>query len=151
MIPNTQANTQTPTIQSSFFLVTEKYIIGTPDIRTPSDELKDIPFHEFAQNYELQRKLGLQSTAFIRPPTLNKPKLYSQEKPDPIENVASFLAAACIDPLQRRERENYFKNDGLIRIIVLDEKLQHDLIELQGRQKISKSYRPYIQRGVLNL
>ena len=108
-----------------FFLVTERYAIGTPRGISSSDKTIDIPFNEFAENIDLQERLKLLSSVLARPEALYAAPLAGRELR---ESVATYLAAFCNDPKEQQQRRNYLMNNGLVRILVTDDNLRKGLL-----------------------
>jgi len=102
-----------------FFIIDKKYSIGTPKAIAPSDRTIDIPFEDFAKNYDLQCKLKLASAAFVKPSHGSLPK--SQKL---VESVAFYLAAFCEDHEEQNRRIDYLINNGLVRILFTDDDLK---------------------------
>ena len=105
-----------------FLLITEKYLLGTPRIIDVSDRAIDIPFHDLAHNYDLQRKLKLSSALCVRP-ELPSPLTRDLSRSEVIEYVAHFIAAFSDDPQEIKQRTDYLINNGLVRILVKDDAL----------------------------
>jgi|GEM_PF-2039479 len=117
-----------------FFLVGGKYALGTPRGMGSSERTVDIPFHDLAKSYDLQTKLGLLSTCFIKHlvhPIFAQP-LYGQEL---IEGVAYFLAAFAEDPAEQKERSDYLIKNGLVRILANDGSIEEvrELIKAESK------------------
>jgi len=109
-----------------FFLITERYVLGTPKGMTASDRTMDIPFHNLANNYDLQAKLQLGSMVFLRP-AWRPPLAYPMRGRELVENTAIFLAAFCEDQTEREQRKTYLVNNGLVRILITDDVLREEV------------------------
>jgi len=115
-----------------FFLVTERYNLGTPKGIAASKRTFDVPFDDFAFNIDLQEELKLGCSVFARPDVSYATPLVGQELR---RGVAVFLAAFSDDPEERQRRRDYLLNNGTVRIRIKDEKL---LEELNLRKKIEE-------------
>lgn len=122
-----------------FFLVTDEYALGTPKGIISSDRTRDVPFNEFARNYELQERLRLLSTVFLKP-NWNSPLAYPSEGNVLLNDVACYLAAFAEDSKESKLRKKYLTSNGLVRILVIDDKLRKELDELQTKQDTEKVY-----------
>ena len=86
----------------------------------------DIPFKELVNNYDLQMKLHLASAVFLKP-AWNPPLAYPLAGKELIEAAAIYLSAFSDDKLEKKEKEHYLKNNGLIRVLINDDKLRDKL------------------------
>lgn len=118
-----KVNVETP----YFFLVTEQYAIGTSGGIEKSERTIDVSFDEFAQNIGLQKKLHLGSTVLAEP-VWNPPLAYPLRGDELKKGVATYMAAFSDNPQERKRRENYLMNNGLIRILVTDDELRKEII-----------------------
>ena len=109
-----------------FFLVTEQYTIGTPRVMAASDRTIDVHFKDLAENYDLQCKLHLASAALLKPEWY-PPIAYPMEGQELVKHAATYLAAFSDDPKEREQRRDYLINNGLVRILVLDDKLLEEV------------------------
>ena len=109
-----------------FFLINGDYVIGTPKGIAQSETAIDIPFHDLANNYDLQVKLHLASAAFIRP-VWNPPLAYPLRGQKLVEHVAGYLSAFADNHLEQNERRHYLVNNGLVRILVTNDKLRDEV------------------------
>jgi len=111
-----------------FFLVTEQYAIGTPRGMAASDRTIDVHFKDLAENYDLQCKLKLLSAVLLKP-VWNPPLAYPMEGQELVEHAATYLAAFSDNPKERELRRDYLTNNGLVRILVSDDKLLEEVRE----------------------
>lgn len=105
-----------------FFLINGHCVIGTPGNMTASDRTFDLPFHDLANNYGLQSRMGLASAALLKP-VLNPPLAYPMAGQKLIEHAAAYLAAFTKDTVEEEKRMNYLVNNGLVRILITDREL----------------------------
>ena len=109
-----------------FFLITDKYVMGTPTaIVSKSYRTIDIPFYNIATSGELQRELSLLSAKMIRPTDFYE---------DAISITAGFLSAFEEDKIKREKIKNYLKKNGLVRILVTDDKLREEIKDTLGEE-----------------
>ena len=108
-----------------FFLVTERYVLGTPKGIATSDRTIDVHFKDLAEDYDLQCKLHLASAALIKPlyATLTCPL----EGHELVKHTATFLAAFSGDSKEREQKKDYLTNNGLVRILILEDKLLEEV------------------------
>ncbi len=122
-----------------FFLVWEKYTIGTPRGISASERVIDISFNDLIDDYNLQNKLGLLGAALLKPafPLINEAFGVGvgnggvREKEKRIDMNACYLSSF--------NKENYdgsmqyLKDNGLIRILITDDKLKQELQLSHGK------------------
>jgi hypothetical protein len=99
-----------------------------------SDKTIDIPFQDLAENYDLQSKLKLASCVFIKPDVgyarFDKP-LTEEELH---KSVAGFLSAFARDPADQKQRREYLLNNGLVRILLIDDALREEFKKIISAQ-----------------
>lgn len=110
-----------------YFLITEKYKMGTPKNIPTSDKTMDIPFYDLAKDYDLQTKLGLLTNMLVTPPG-SKPLHYHLNGKNLIESVATYLAFFDNNPREFKQRKEYLSNNGLVRILFNDDDLRKELM-----------------------
>ena len=94
-----------------FIVVFTDYVIGTPKGIAESDDTIDIHFDEFIKDKDLQSKLGLASA------------LYVGQK----DFAIAYLSAFSSDPENSEKICNYLQNNGLLRILINDDKLKAEI------------------------
>lgn len=105
-----------------YFHIADEYTLGTPDSISDSERTVDVLFHDFAQNYDLQTRLKLASTVFIKP-VYGPPLAYPMQGQELIESVARYLAVFTEDKKEKKLEIDYLVNNGLVRILALNEEL----------------------------
>ena len=93
-----------------FFLVSKEYVLGTPKGISASGNLAgcvvDMPFYDFAKNYDLQNKLHLLTGTLI-PSIARNPRrknLVSNEQ-ELVRYVALYLSDFCNDSEESEKRK----------------------------------------------
>jgi len=112
-----------------YFLNSKGYSLATPNGFASSERTIDIPFHDLANNYDLQEKLNMLSRVLIEPDVL-PPLAYPLEGEKLIEGVAIYLAAFCDDPKERKQRREYLINNGLVRVLITNDVLLEKVREI---------------------
>jgi hypothetical protein len=102
-----------------FYLNTDNFLITTPKGCSISKRIIDVPFHEFAQNYDIQDALNLLSTVLMKP-HVNPPLAYPSVGMELIEGVAGYLCAFSTDKKTEKSRREYLVNNGIVRILITD-------------------------------
>ncbi|MDO8516884.1 MAG: hypothetical protein Q7S33_02055 [Nanoarchaeota archaeon] len=98
-----------------FFLISNKYTLGTPRGIAISERTIDILFHDLAHNYKLQTKLNLASAMLFG------------RGIDLVSHTASYLAAFANNPNEEGQRRDYLVNNGIVRILVKDDILRDEV------------------------
>jgi len=109
-----------------FFLINEKYIIGTPRSMSASDQTMDVKFNDFATDWDLQKKLNLGSYLMESLWVGSCAHPFNEKKL--IDGVAVYLAAFAANPEEEQQRRDYLMKNGLIRILIQDDKLKEELM-----------------------
>jgi hypothetical protein len=121
-----KANTNKSENAPYFFLTDEQYVLGTPKSIANLGDSIDVHFKDFAKNYPLQHKLNLASQAFIRP-RYNHPLVTdSVNEQELLQQTAHFYAAFSNDPKEIKLKNDYLLDNGVIRILFLDNKLHEE-------------------------
>jgi hypothetical protein len=110
----------------AFFLVTERYALGTAEGISNSDRTIDVGFHDLARNYNLQSKLNLLSAVLLRP-AWNTPLSLPMEGRELVEHAATYLGSFTDDREEKEQRINYLVKNGLVRILVTDPDLLEEV------------------------
>jgi len=117
-----------------YFLITEKYKIGTPKSIPASDKTIDILFYNLAKDFDLQTKLRLSTKILVTPPG-NQPLKYHLKGKNLIESVAVYLSSFQNNPHEYKQRKEYLSNNGLVRILLDDDNLRKELISKKQYHK----------------
>lgn len=117
-----------------FFLITPEYVIGTPAGIAKSEKTVDILFDDFAKDTGLQEKLKLLSVVLAKPDVL-PPLAYPLVGEELKNGVATYLAAFYGEPEEKTQKRDYLRNNGLVRILVIDDKLRQEIKSNEGGVK----------------
>lgn len=103
-----------------YFLVMDDYVLGTPRGIPVTDKTISMPFNDLADNVDLQEELKLLSAVLARP-------LVSYAEPSTgeefREEVARFISCFTTSEKEKEKNRLYMQNNGLVSILVLNEKL----------------------------
>lgn len=112
-----------------FFLVTDKYIIGTSKGMESSERTIDISFKKFVDNNVLQEKLHLLSCVLANPsvtyakPPYTKPLSLKRLR----QGVVDYLNSFSENFAESEQKRKYLMKNGLIRVLITDDILREDI------------------------
>ena len=106
------------------FIDQSRFVLGTPRGIAQSERTIDLCFNDFAENPDLQEKLHIGSYIYARPLVHYAEPAEGEEL---IRCVAGFMSAFCSKEEEREQRRDYMLNNGLVRLLVLDDKLRSEI------------------------
>jgi hypothetical protein len=115
-----------------FLICRPQYILGTSKGIGKSEATREYYLDEFARDANIQLRLKLHTVALVAP------AVFRGESEEPIQIAVAEYLAKFAAPDQRATTMKYLVGTGLIRLLIIDEKLRKQIEEDERTAKIRK-------------